>query len=135
MTSLTVFGQKSVRWANRRRSISNRDLKFSFEVNSRGHHRGSKPCYGLRQRLARLVDVGGGYLRRAVAEKPVGEIEPVHVERLSAENDVGGMLGRLMFGDAIAERRQVDPGEHRFASPEHDRGQGAMQLIDQPGAK
>jgi hypothetical protein len=34
-----------------------------------------------------------------------GEIEPVLVERLPAENDVGGMLGRLMFCDAIAERR------------------------------
>jgi hypothetical protein len=56
-------------------------------------------------------------------------------QRLSAENDVGGMLGRLMFGDAIAERRQVDAGEHRFALPEHDRGQGEMQFIDQPGAK
>src|SRR3984885_4486071 len=54
---------------------------------------------------------------------------------LSAENDVGGMLGRLMFGDAITERRQVDPGEHCFALPEHDRAQGEMQLIDQPGAQ
>ena len=45
----------------------------------------------------------------------------VMVDFLSAENDVGGMLGRLMFGDAVAERRQVDPGEHRFALPEHDR--------------
>jgi ABC-type uncharacterized transport system substrate-binding protein len=45
------------------------------------------------------------------------------------------MLGRLMFGDAIAERRQIDPGEHCFALPEHDRRQGEMQLIDQPGAK
>src|ERR1700733_1948751 len=45
------------------------------------------------------------------------------------------MLGRPMFGDAIAERRQVDPGEYRFTLPEHDRGQGEMQLIDHPGAK
>jgi hypothetical protein len=37
------------------------------------------------------------------------------VDSLSAENDVGGVVGRLMFGDAVAERRQVDPGEHRFA--------------------
>ena len=43
------------------------------------------------------------------------------------------MLGRPMFGDAIAERRKIDPGEHRFALPEHDRGQGEMQVIDQPG--
>ena len=41
---------------------------------------------------------------------------------LSAENDVGGVIGGLMFGDAVAERRQIDPGEHRFALPEHDRG-------------
>jgi len=54
---------------------------------------------------------------------------------LSAQNDVGGMLGRLMFGDAVAERRQVDAGEHRFALPEHDRRQGEMQLIDQPARR
>src|SRR5260370_41528149 len=54
---------------------------------------------------------------------------------LLTENDVGGVVGRLMFGDAVAERRQVDPGEHRFALPEHDRGQGEMQIVDQPGAK
>src|SRR5580704_18938499 len=54
---------------------------------------------------------------------------------LSAENDVGGVIGRLMFGDAVAERRQVDPGEHRFALSEHDWGQCEMQLVDQPGAK
>src|SRR5580700_10135961 len=65
----------------------------------------------------------------------LAKFERVLVERLSAENDVGGMLGRLMFGDAVAERRQVDPGEHHFALPEHDRRQGEMQLIDQPGAK
>src|SRR5258705_1831831 len=40
-----------------------------------------------------------------------------------------------MFGDAVAERRQVDAGEHRFALPEHDRRQGEMQLVDQVGAK
>jgi len=34
-----------------------------------------------------------------------------------------------------AERRQIDPGEHRFALPEHDRGQGEMRFVDQPGAK
>jgi hypothetical protein len=45
------------------------------------------------------------------------------------------MLGRLMFGDAVAERRQIDPGEHRFALPEHDRGQSEMQRVNQPGAK
>src|SRR5580700_11677396 len=54
---------------------------------------------------------------------------------LSAENKVCGVFGRLMFGDAVAERRQVDPGEHRFALPEHDRGHGEMQFVDQPGAK
>src|SRR3984957_12403829 len=46
-----------------------------------------------------------------------------------------GIFARLMFGNAETERRQVDPGEHRFALPEHDRGQGEMQLVDQPGAK
>src|ERR1700722_13704134 len=54
---------------------------------------------------------------------------------LSAKNDVGGVIGRLMFGDAVAERWQVDPGEHRFALPEHDRGHSEMQFVDQPGAK
>src|SRR5579871_5001525 len=40
-----------------------------------------------------------------------------------------------MFDDAVAERRQVDPGEHCFALPEHDWGQGEMQLVDQAGAQ
>jgi hypothetical protein len=48
---------------------------------------------------------------------------------------VGCVLGRLMFGDAVAQRRQVDPGEHRFALPKHDRGKGEMQLVDQPAAR
>src|SRR5262249_15896201 len=67
--------------------------------------------------------------------------ERVLVERnghgglLSAENDVGGVCGRLMFGDAEAERWQVNPGEHCFALPEHDGGQGQMQLVDQSRAK
>src|SRR5579859_6843019 len=69
---------------------------------------------------ARLVAIDAARLRRG---------------GLSAENDVGGMLGRLMFGDAVAERRQVDPGEHRFALPEHDRGQAEVQLVDQTGAE
>ena len=46
-----------------------------------------------------------------------------------------GVLGRPMVGDAKAERRQVDAGEHRFALPEHDWGQCEMQLVDQPSAK
>src|ERR1700722_6489595 len=50
---------------------------------------------------------------------------------LSAKNDVGGVIGRLMFGDAVAERRQVDPGENLFALPEQDRGQSDVQLVDQ----
>src|ERR1700727_445625 len=54
---------------------------------------------------------------------------------LSAENDVRRVIGGLMFGDAVAERRQVDPGEYRFALPEHDRGHSEMQLVDQTGAK
>src|SRR6185437_5535387 len=54
---------------------------------------------------------------------------------LSVENDVGGVLCRLVFGDAVAERRQVDSGEHRFALSENDRRQGEMQLVDQAGAK
>src|SRR5258708_8333286 len=54
---------------------------------------------------------------------------------LSAENDVGGVIGGLMFGDAVAQRRQIDPGEHRFALPEHDPGQSDMQLVDHTGAK
>ena len=60
--------------------------------------------------------------------------DQTEAELLSAENDVGGMLGRLMLGDTVAERWQVDPGEHRFALAEHDRRQGDMQLVDQPGA-
>jgi hypothetical protein len=58
-----------------------------------------------------------------------------HGGLLSAENDVGGVCGRLVFGDAEAERRQVNPGEHCFALPEHDGGQGQMQLVDQSRAK
>src|SRR5262249_11854368 len=54
---------------------------------------------------------------------------------LSAENDVGGVCGCLVFGDAEAERRQVNPGEHCFPLPEHDGGQGQMQLVDQSRAK
>jgi hypothetical protein len=49
---------------------------------------------------------------------------------LSAENDVGGVLGRLMFGDAVAKRWQVDPSEHRFALPKHDRGECEMQFVN-----
>src|ERR1700722_11257248 len=33
-----------------------------------------------------------------------------HGGLLPAENDVGGILGSLMFGYAVAKRRQVDPG-------------------------
>ena len=54
---------------------------------------------------------------------------------LSAENDVSGVCGRLVFGDAEAEHREVNPGEHCFALPEHDGGQGQMQLVDQSRAK
>src|SRR5262245_56406515 len=54
---------------------------------------------------------------------------------LSAENDVGGVCGRLVFGDVEAERRQVNPGEHCFALPEHDGGQGQTELVEQSRAK
>src|SRR5215469_34583 len=54
---------------------------------------------------------------------------------LSAENDVGGVLGGLMLGHAVAERRQVDPGEHRFALSEQDGGECEVQFVDQPGEK
>ena len=54
---------------------------------------------------------------------------------LSAENEVGGVFGRLMFGNAVAECRQVDPGENHFALPEYDWGQCEMHLVNQPGAK
>src|SRR5580704_7583135 len=58
-----------------------------------------------------------------------------HAMALSAENKVRGVFGRLMFCNAVAERRQVDPGKHRLALPEHDWGQCEMQLVDQPDAK
>ena len=47
-----------------------------------------------------------------------------HGGLLSAQNDVSGILCRLMFGDAVAERGRVDPREYFFALPEHDRGLG-----------
>ena len=35
--------------------------------------------------------------------------------RSSSQNDVCSVLRRVMFGDAITERRQIDAGIHRFA--------------------
>src|ERR1700733_3282821 len=64
----------------------------------------------------------------------IGAVSPFG-GNLSAENDVRRVLGGLMFCDAIAERWQIDPSEHRFALPEHDRGQSEMQLVDQTSAK
>ena len=49
-----------------------------------------------------------------------------HEGLLSAENDVGGLVGCLMFSNAVAKRWQVDPGEHRFALPKYDRREGEM---------
>src|SRR6185437_5506315 len=57
------------------------------------------------------------------------------LRNLSAENDVGGMPCRLMFGDAIAKPGQVDPGKHRFAFPKQDRRECEMQFVNQSGAK
>jgi hypothetical protein len=57
-------------------------------------------------------------------------LPPAVFQRLSGENDVGGMFGRLVFDDAVAERRQVEPGEHRFALPKQHGGHGEMQFID-----
>jgi len=53
---------------------------------------------------------------------------------------VAALTGADVIRELVAEQHRavphrVDPGEHRFALPEHDRGQGEMQLIDQPGAK
>src|SRR4051794_4203298 len=46
----------------------------------------------------------------------------------SLQNNVSSFLARLMGGDPEAERRQVDAGKHGFASPEHDRRDGKMDL-------
>src|SRR5947207_1845424 len=54
---------------------------------------------------------------------------------LPRQNDVSCLLSRLMFGDAITERGQIDAVKHRFASSQHDRRQGEVQVVDQPGAK
>jgi hypothetical protein len=78
--------------------------------------------------------VGGAIVYRSFELQNRNQLQR-HGGPLSAENDVGGVVGRLMFGDAVAERWQVDPGKHRFALPEHDRGQSEMQFVDQPGAK
>jgi len=43
---------------------------------------------------------------------------------------VGGVLGSLMFGDAVPKRRQVDPKEHRFALPKHNWGECEMQFVN-----
>ena len=48
----------------------------------------------------------------------------------SAENDVSGILARLVFDYVIAECRKINPGEHGFALPERDGGQGEMQFVD-----
>src|SRR4051794_38664496 len=51
------------------------------------------------------------------------------------QDDVRSFLARLMGGDAKAERRQVDAGKHRFASPEHDRRNRKVNLVDEAGLK
>ena len=40
-----------------------------------------------------------------------------------------------MLSDTITECRQVDTDKDRFALAKHDRGQGKMHLVNQPGAK
>ena len=47
---------------------------------------------------------------------------------------MGGMLAGLVLGDAEAERRKVDAGEHRLALPQHHRRYGKVQFVDQAGA-
>src|SRR5690349_19431900 len=44
-----------------------------------------------------------------------------HERLLSAENYVGSVVGCLMFVDAVAQPRQVNPGKHGFTLPEHNR--------------
>src|SRR6185437_2991722 len=58
-----------------------------------------------------------------------------HRAFLTAENDVGSVLGCLMLGHAVSECRQVDAGEHRFAAPEHDRRQREMELVNHAGTQ
>jgi hypothetical protein len=85
----------------------------------------------LRPRIIRRSGRSGGAVPLSMSHRILSwQLFDSPAGMLSAENNVGGMLGSLMFGDSIAERRQVDPGEHRFALPEHYRGQGEMQLVD-----
>ena len=45
--------------------------------------------------------------------------KPLCHRRIFSQYHMHGVLSRLMFGNAITERWQVDTREHRFASPEH----------------
>ena len=44
---------------------------------------------------------------------------------------MGGVLAGLVLGDAEAEGREVDAGEHRLALPEHDRRREDVRLVDE----
>src|SRR6185312_16167882 len=46
-----------------------------------------------------------------------------------------GVFGRLVFGDTVAKRREVNSGEHRFASSKQDRRKCEVQFVDQSGTK
>src|SRR3981189_1849421 len=74
--------------AGRKRNLEHPDLRS-------GHGTGDPPDHQARARQY----VRGASLGTTALWKPVNG----HGGLLSAENDVGGMLGRLMFGDAVAE--------------------------------
>jgi len=52
------------------------------------------------------------------------------VERLAGEHHVRHVLGRLVFGDAEAEGREVEAFEQGFALAQDDRREGQVQLVD-----
>jgi hypothetical protein len=86
-------------------------------IKSRAADRGNQPGASRIAKSGQMFDRAAPDRRSSEAGAPRNEMGGF----LSAENDVGGVLGRLMFGDAIAKRRQVDSSEHRFALPKHDR--------------
>ena len=46
---------------------------------------------------------------------------------------MGGERGRHDFCHAVAKARQVDAGKQRFATSQNHRGQGEVDLVDDPG--
>lgn len=49
------------------------------------------------------------------------------------QGDMGRMLCRNIFGALISEFRQVDAAKKVLPGAEKDRGDGEVQLVDEPG--